>query len=173
MAMSERRANDEMRRFVRITFRLRFHTRVGQSILLTGNHGLLGDGKIDGAVPLQYVNEEFWEANTSFERKATGDGEIIYDYVLRNEDGSLVYDWGKDKRLTPALVLAEEVLIIDSWNNAGLYENAFYTVPFQEVLLKANFTKGPLAAPGLVSHIFRVKAPLLGQGQTLCLLGGA
>ena len=44
-------------------------------------------------------------------------------------------------------------------------------MPFQNVLLKANHTNVTIKPPKKVTHIFRVKAPLLVKGQTLCLLG--
>src|SRR5262249_55065609 len=65
-----------------------------------------------------------------------------------------------------------EALILDAWNFPGYYENAFYTEPFQKVLLAANHTPVETVAPVTATHIFRVKAPLLTKGRTLCLLGG-
>jgi hypothetical protein len=32
---------------MKLTFRLRFHTKVGQSLFLTGNHEIPGGGRID------------------------------------------------------------------------------------------------------------------------------
>ncbi|MDE3237047.1 MAG: 4-alpha-glucanotransferase, partial [Bacteroidota bacterium] len=65
------------------------------------------------------------------------------------------------------------VLIKDAWNFAGYFENAFYTEPFQKVLLKENHTAVKIAVPKKVTHVFKAKAPLLAKGQTLCLLGSA
>ncbi len=38
-------------------------------------------------------------------------------------------------------------------------------------MLKANYTEVNSSAPPAATHTFRVKAPLLAKGQTLCLLG--
>src|SRR6266481_3098385 len=113
--------------FVRVTFQLRFHTHFGQSILLTGNHELLGDSDIAKAIPLEYLNEQFWSVSIVLDRGAAPETDIIYSYVLRDPDGSMVYDWGRDRVINPARITTEELLIIDSWNHAGYYENAFYT----------------------------------------------
>ena len=51
-------------------------------------------------------------------------GGIVYNYLLKSEDGS-VSDWGGDKVITTASVSAEETMIIDSRNFAGYFENAF------------------------------------------------
>ncbi len=156
---------------MKLTFQLRFHTEFGQSLFLTGDHDLLGNGEVGKAVPLQYVNTELWQVTFSFARWMAREANISYGYVLRNADGSFGHDWGRDRVVNPAAFETEEVLIIDSWNDSSYYENAFYTEPFQHVLLKANHTEVRTARPARVTHIFKVKAPLLIRGQTLCLLG--
>jgi len=64
------------------------------------------------------------------------------------------------------------MVIIDSWNFTGFKENAFYTAPFDKVLLPKRLKE---VKSGLVdtksTHVFRVKAPLLDADQTICILG--
>ena len=162
---------------MRLTFKVRYHTNFGQSLLLTGDHELFGNGNIAKAIPLHYVGEQFWEATIVIPNTAVSDGAITYNYGLRNADGSLTYDWGKDKTISPTAFEKEELFVIDSWNHAGAFENAFYTEPFKNVLLKRD--NGP-ATPALLAaaeegasctHTFRVKTPLLADNQTLCILG--
>jgi 4-alpha-glucanotransferase len=156
---------------MKLIFRLRFHTKIGQSLFLTGDHPLLGVGRADRALPLQYLNAEFWQATLNLPAGQIPNAAIIYNYILRAADGSTVQDWGTDRVVNPASFKQEEILIIDSWNHAGAVENAFYTEPFKKVLLQPNHTEVRiLPAPG-ASHTFKVKAPLLLKGQTLCLLG--
>ena len=45
---------------MKIDFYLRFYTQPGQSIWLSGNYSVLGDGDPEKAYPLQYVSGEFW-----------------------------------------------------------------------------------------------------------------
>jgi 4-alpha-glucanotransferase len=154
---------------MKVTFRLRYHTQFGQSLYLTGKHPLLGDGDLEKAVPLQFLNEESWQVSLAWTPSA--DEQISYDYLLKNADGSVVQDWGRDRALVPAEFAGDELLVIDSWNDAGAVENVFYTEPFQSVLLADNFTEVHSPVPREVTHTFRVKAPLVGKGQTLCLCG--
>jgi 4-alpha-glucanotransferase len=156
---------------MRLILRVRFHTNFGQSLLVTGNHELFGNGDAEKALPLQYVNDELWQTTLLFMAGTAPNTEIVYNYILRNADGSLIWDWGSDKTLNPGSLTAEENLLIDSWNNASYPENAFYTEPFKNVLLKANRTEVPDQSAMAVTHTFKVKAPLLSKGQTLCLLG--
>src|SRR5882724_9563970 len=154
-----------------LTFRLRFHTRVGQSLFITGSHELLGGGAIENAVPLQYLNEEFWQATIVLADGAPADTTIIYHYILRNAGGSTVQDWGDDRAINPSSFKQGNVLIVDSWNPPGAIENAFYTEPFKNVLLKPDRTEVRIPAPPGATHTFKVKAPLLAKDKTLCLLG--
>ncbi|MEJ0089504.1 MAG: 4-alpha-glucanotransferase [Limisphaerales bacterium] len=156
---------------MKITFRLRFHTQVGQSLFITGNHKLLGGGKVERALPLQYLNAEFWQATVQFSDNATPATAIIYNYLLRNADGSTIQDWGNDRAVNRGSLKSDELLIIDSWNHAGAVENAFYTEPFKKVLLPANHSEVTAKATPGATHTFKVKAPLLLKGQTLCLIG--
>ena len=103
--------------------------------------------------------------------KTTVPNEITYRYLLRQPDGSFVEDWGQGRVINPASFTAEEVLIIDSWNEPGFIENAFYTEPFRDVLLKPSHSEFRVPSPGRITHVFKVKAPLLKRDQTLCLLG--
>ena len=156
---------------MKLTFQIRFHTQPGQSLWLTGNHPMLGDAREDRAIPMQYRDTEFWSVTFDLPGADAPDADIVYHYVLRNADGNATHDWGSDHRFNPASFKAETVSIIDAWNSASFFENAFYTEPFQRVLLKSNHTEVRVPAPVRVTHKFKVKAPLLEKGQTLCLLG--
>jgi 4-alpha-glucanotransferase len=155
---------------MRLVFRLRYRSQFGQSLWWAGGHPLPGDGKIEQPLPLEYLNEEFWQTSITVPPEAL-DTPISYDYMLRNADGSRVADWGCDRVLIPSEFGCDELLVIDSWNDTGAVANAFSTEPFQKVLLAAHFTDVPVPTPVDATHTFRVKAPLLAQGQTLCLLG--
>ena len=157
---------------MKLIFQLRFHTKPGQSLWLTGDHEIFGSGRAERAIPLQYLNPELWQATIHLPAGKTPDARISYHYLLRNADGSMVEDWD-DKRINPAFFRHDEVLVVDAWNRADFFENTFYTEPFRQVLLKANHTEMRVPAPEHPTHTFKVKAPLLARGQTLCLLGAS
>jgi 4-alpha-glucanotransferase len=157
---------------MRLTFQIRFSTRFGQSLWLSGNHEIFGDGDAERAIPLEYVNDQFWWVTFIIPKAAVPDAVISYNYVLREADGTLTHDWGRDRTVNFARFASDTILIVDTWNSAGTPENTFYTEPFREVLLKASQTEVLPPAPDKVSHVFKVKAPLLKKGETLCLLGG-
>ncbi|HTL16885.1 MAG TPA: 4-alpha-glucanotransferase [Patescibacteria group bacterium] len=156
---------------MRLTFQLRYHTLPGQSLLLTGDHELFGNDEIESAIPLDYLDSEFWRVSLVLPNAAVPDTSITYRYLLREADGTIKEDWANARTINPAAFKAEEVLIIDSWNHPGFPENAFYTEPFREVLLKSRHGEFRATAPAFFTHRFRVKAPLLDKDETLCLLG--
>lgn len=157
----------------KITFQIRFKTNYGQSLFVTGNHPLLGNNLVENALPLQYFNEEYWQLVIEQEGLHLIDKDITYHYILKNADGTINFDWGNDKIVNPSIISATELLIIDAWNHAGYFENSFYTEPFTQVLLKENFTPVKSTKPKTVTHILKVKTPLLLKGQTLCVSGSS
>ena len=148
-----------------VTFRLRFSTQPGQSLWLAGINPLP-----DHPIPLCFVDREFWEVTIPLTTPATK-AAVNYSYVLRESDGTEKTAWSPNRRLVPADFPGEELLVIDAWNDPGEFANTFYTEPFKKVLLAENFTETPVRPVAGSTHTFRVKAPLLTKGQTLCLLG--
>ncbi len=152
---------------VRIRFQLRYRTSFGQTLFITGNHPQLGMGNPDQALPMKYFNEESWYAELDIDAESAA---FTYNYLLKSADGSFTTDWGRDKTIDPSGVHAKDLLVMDAWNYAGYFENAFYTEPFERVLLHQRKAAKP-AAKKTVTHTFHVKAPLLQPHESLCLLG--
>ncbi len=158
---------------VKITFRLKFHSNYGQTICITGKHEIFGGNDLEKALPMQYLNEEFWTFTLVINISELPAEGAFYNYVLKNADGSLSFDWGNDKAIKKESLTSGEVLIVDSWNHAGFIENAFYTEPFKTVLLKNNAVLVSAKSSKSYTHIFRIKYPFLAKGQTLCVLGNS
>ncbi|MFM9577886.1 carbohydrate-binding module family 20 domain-containing protein, partial [Streptomyces turgidiscabies] len=77
---------------------IRFHTEFGQELFVIGNHPLLGDNDVRKAVPLSYFNEDFWYTTLEWPTDTPSNQTIVYNYVLKNTDGTTVIDWGTDKQ---------------------------------------------------------------------------
>lgn len=158
-------------RLQKLVFQLRFHTEFGQELFLTGDHPLLGDNHPAQALPMQYFDENHWYLVLDASSLADTDRKITYHYILRNADGTMLFDCGNDKYLHPSRISCQELVCLDTWNHAGYTENSFYTEPFREVLLKGHDTPVKTVIPKKTTHTLRVKTPLLPKGQTVCLLG--
>ena len=149
-----------------VEFRIRFSTEYGQSLYLIGESSLLGEMDVERAIPMEYLDREHWTVSLNLGEFKTP---VKYQYVLKQKDGSVEYDWGF-KTFDPTSFKSKNILVIDSWNHAGYYENVFYTEPFQEVLFGKS-TYNNSKPPKSITHRFQVKAPLLQNGEVICLLG--
>jgi 4-alpha-glucanotransferase len=195
-----------------LTFKVRFRAQSGQSLWVTGDHKLLGNGDPAKALPMQHLDDEFWQTTLEFQEGQEPEAMITYNYLLREVDGTVIYDSGNDKRVNPARLAAgdtrtlrrarsrrgneaeetpgnhsaslaqrrqlPDVVLADSWNSPARVDNTFYTEPFTNVLLPADselhgdeHEKMPSNGRP-ATHLFKVKAPLLAEGQSICLLGG-
>ena len=158
---------------IKFIFQLNFFTNPGENLYITGNHEILGNNDVAKALPLQYLNDYMWVASVDIEPASIPAKGIIYNYLVKYNDSSFIYDCGHDKKIDKSFLKYEEVLIADAWNHAGYFQNVFYTEPFQNILLKKNFTALKIKEPKKFTHIFRVKAPLLSAGETVCMSGAA
>ncbi len=156
---------------MKLHFYVRFHTKVGQTLHITGNIQELGSHNLAKALPMTWLNNDFWEA--TLEADLPRLAKIHYKYVLSYDDGFRVIEWGDDKSIEINRPGITEIQLVDSWNYAGEYENAFFTAPFQQTLLKENETRFKPKASKLFTHLFKVKAPLLQKNEVVCLCGGS
>src|ERR1700712_1637049 len=101
-----------------IHFYLKFYTRFGQALFVSGNIDELGNDKTEAAFPLKYLSHEFWEGSVIVSNKNEIE-KISYTYLLRNEDGTEVIDGETQRVINIAEVTAEEIVLSDAWNDAG------------------------------------------------------
>lgn len=160
-----------------LQFYLRFHTEFGQSILVSGNTDELGNDDESKALPMTYLNGDFWGITIDIKQKKLV--RLQYKYLLRTKEGEIIPEYGNDrsgdtgKNFTlPDAQPLNELQFLDTWNHAGEFENAFFTAPFQDILLSENATKTKVKPKGTATHIFKIKAPLLQKNEVICLSGG-
>lgn len=153
---------------MRIQFYLRFKTSYGQSLWISDN-GELGTDLIKDAIPMTYLNDEYWVANIKIDKKKADS--FHYKYILRQEDGEIVPESGTDRIIQFPEHGIKEIELIDTWNHAGEFENAFYAAPFADILLKRPTSKTAAKQKDKFTHIFKVKAPLLNSNEVVCIGG--
>lgn len=156
---------------MKLHFYVRFHTEPGQTLSVTGNIAALGNNSLTEALPMTWLNNDFWQVSADTDTAAMGS--IHYKYVLTYADGFKVVEWGNDKEINVNKKGVDEIQLVDRWNYAGEFENTFFTAPFQETLLRENETRVKAAAPKSFTHIFKVKAPLLQKHEVVCLCGSS
>ena len=148
--------------FMTIHFYLRYHTRLGESCLVS-----IGD---QAPVQLEYRNDEFWSGSLEVSPPSTTDA-LAYRYHVQHASGGLTTEWETERQLLIADMATDcQVQMLDYWNPAGAVENVFLTKPFQTVFLKNMVLETP-KKPASFTHLLRVKAPLLQGDEVICLAG--
>ncbi|NDD16079.1 MAG: 4-alpha-glucanotransferase [Chitinophagia bacterium] len=155
----------------KISFHLKYQTTYGQSIWIYGNHPLLGGGEKNNAIPLVYLNETYWVIHLEFP-KSDNIEKIIYHYLIKDDQQREIVEWGDDKTIDLVSISNDELVLIDTWNYAGQIENVFYTEPFTSTLLNEKVASASAKKiTKTKTHLFKVKAPLIKKGQSLCIIG--
>jgi 4-alpha-glucanotransferase len=157
---------------MKLQFYLRFYTEFGQSLWISGNIDELGNDDPSMALPMEYLDHEFWTASIEISKKKLPPEGVCYKYFLRTKEGEVVSEWGCDRVISLFRKDLDEIKAIDTWNHAGEFENSFFTTPFNNVLLKHALPKSKAKADKHFTHIFKLKAPLLKKNEVVCLLGG-
>lgn len=154
---------------MKINFLIRFSTKFGQNLSITGNIPALGVNNIERAFPMSYLNENYWQASIDIDPGAYEN--IEYRYIFHTETGENIFD-GEQERIISTNNNVKEISVIDSWSYAGSYELAFFTTPFQKIFFRE--PKGlSVPVPPKYTHLFKVKAPLLSENECVCLLGSS
>ena len=70
---------------MKLHFYVRFHTKVGQSLSVSGNIEELGNGNPANALAMTWLNNDFWEATAETDTSKVDT--IHYKYILAYDDG--------------------------------------------------------------------------------------
>ena len=157
-----------------LDFYIRFSTKYGQSLGVSGNADELGNDDPEQAFPLLYLNDQFWYGQVEIDPAKLA-GPLNYRYILRESDNGPMPEFGDDRVIDITNIKTENIILTDTWNDSGQIENVFYTSAFRDVLLKRKKTKdiADKKSKRNFTHEFRVKAPLLGEHEVLCMSGGS
>jgi 4-alpha-glucanotransferase len=153
---------------MKINFYIRYHTVFGEELFISGNNKFLGDNDPSNAVRLQWFNEDFWHVTIDFPEDF--DDTIHYRYILKDIKGVEIFDGEENRFIDLSVKKIRSYSVFDTWNAAGNVWNVFFTRAFRKVLLPP-VTKIKIPKQRSANHIFRVKAPLLKPGETICLCG--
>ncbi|MFV0606672.1 MAG: 4-alpha-glucanotransferase [Niabella sp.] len=156
---------------MKIHFFVRFHTKFGENLFMSGNSIGLGSLNTHSVVPMRFMNSEYWKLEVEIDPSTVEGDVLIYKYLLKNKEGELISEYGYDRTIHLRAIKENKVLkVYDVWNFSGTYDNVFFTSPFKKILLPAtNGITGILDTAA--THLFKIKAPLLKKGEIVCLLG--
>ena len=152
-----------------VHFYIRYSTKPGQSLHITGNVIELGSNSTINAIELNYGNADFWDVK--LELNTYKINILRYKYILKETGLDDVVEYGDDRCIDLKKYNQRVLTIIDTWQTEADYRNNFYTKAFEQVLLKNDTqpTKGKKEKS--FTYEFRVKMPILQPNQVLCIAG--
>lgn len=152
-----------------IHFKIPYFTHWGQQIYVKGNIPELGNNETDKGLLLHFTFPENWIGEV--EIVGNKPIEFSYKYFLYDENvNEWKEEWIEDRNIALDPSKSDHFFCFDFWNNPGSIENVFYTAPFKNVFFRQNISLN-LSSPQDYTHIFRIKVPLLQEGQVPCLIG--
>ena len=63
-----------------IHFYIKYHTKPGQALFISGNNDVLGNNDATKALALSYLNSDYWHAKIEF--PVDFDDTVLYKYFL-------------------------------------------------------------------------------------------
>jgi len=156
---------------LKVHFYIRFYTRPGESLHVSGNIDELGNDDLHKTFALEWLDSQFWHGSINVD--TTRVTKIHYTYIFRNGNGEMLPEGCRNRVIDVSKTGIEEIRLTDTWNHSGDFENVFFTDPFRKVLLKENLGKTKSKSPKNFTHIFRVKAPLIKKHETVFISGNS
>ena len=154
---------------MRVQFYVRFHTKFGEGLYISGNANALGNLDTQSAVAMQYMSNDYWKLETEIDE--VDGGMLRYKYFFRDSNGEWLPESGYNRTIGMVQEKGIDVVkVYDVWNYSCAFDNAFFTSPFKDVLLHQP-TQLKIKMPQKATHIFKIKAPLLQKDEVVCISG--
>jgi 4-alpha-glucanotransferase len=151
--------------------RMKFHffiqcsTKWGETLSLYLGNGQEDDHK---EFAMAYFDEQFWHIELDLLKEQLP---FSYFYAKKDASGIMEYDGEKQHEIKVFPASKSIVTVIDEWIGAGHPAHVFYTQPFSVFQQMEKHLAPGTRQPKGFTHCFRAKAPLLGEHETLCLVG--
>ena len=146
-------------------FFLKFSSSFGETLFVSGNHEIIGNDHLEYALPLTYLNKDYWYGRIEFPDNPV---EISYKYLLKDAKGLLIIEGERDRKFS---FIKDKITLIDTWNHAGEIKNVFYTLPFTETLLASPKSPNTIDTSLTKFVDFKIKAPVLEKNECVCIIG--
>jgi 4-alpha-glucanotransferase len=122
---------------MKLSFKIDYQTTWGELLFVTGSSQQLGEWDLNRAFPMKNQFPGEWEA--TFE---SDPGPFEYKYLVKNQDGAFLYEWGPSRKVDTQGDETDEVRFRDFWRAEKDPDNALYAAAFQNVLLKRPPSQG-------------------------------
>jgi len=149
---------------IKIDFYIRYRTNFGEAVFVTGNLPVLCNEIHSHALPMTYLNDDFWHVSIKAE---THNIELIeYQYSVSRPDNTERKLSQKYNLKPPA---SKNSIVVDEWLDRHAAGEVFFSAPFSKVFYKQH--KQARQKKSSFTHIFKIKAPLIQAEDSICLTG--
>ena len=150
---------------MKIIFNVNYKTQWGESLYVVGNCKELGEGDVSKALKMALQSYDQWTLTI---KKADEEADFCYTYLVKKENGSVRYEWGKPHEFIGSKGVKSYELL-DKWNDQP--ENkAFFSSAFTEGIFSRKRDK-QLQRPECGGVIMRVFAPVVKSDEVLAISG--
>jgi 4-alpha-glucanotransferase len=124
---------------MQLSFKINFQTAWGESLFIAGSTAQFGKWDPYKAIPMKNQFPGEWQVNLE-----TNLDYLEYKYLLLNNQGKFIWEWGGNRCLSSSLEQKEQIRLRDFWRSSSDPENALFTSAFQKVLFKRQTTSSSI-----------------------------
>ena len=149
---------------MKITFRIRYRTRWGESLYVSGDVAQLGLNEIHSARQMHLDGADLWELEIEVPEGTA----VKYQYIVKSDDAPWRFEWGGKHTVAPAKGV-RKVVIEDAWQDIP-HDKPYYSSAFVDGMLGRVCRDEALnPAPGAIN--VRVLAPMIEPDEVLAVAG--
>lgn len=150
----------------KITFRINFHTRWGESLFISGSHNELGQWNAVEALPMYHNGDGEWEASIVLNTNTVFD----YKYLVKNGEQSSHWEGGKNRRFENGSHNLVEIR--DQWRPQADPDSAFQTQVFTKVLMPPPVSELKISLKDYKRQVqFCLRETRIPKGKTVAIIG--
>lgn len=150
---------------MKLELNIDYRTRWGETLYVTGNIAALGNGDETKAAKMTLEGYERWKLTLDLPEKTR---RFDYRYIVKNDNGQILREWGKDHTLFVAPDV-REARVYDRWQERA-WDVPFYSSAFVDCISRHDHRDEPaVAQAGTLT--MRAWAPMLGQDESLGIAG--
>jgi 4-alpha-glucanotransferase len=97
---------------LKVHFYIRYYTRPGESLHVTGNIEELGNNDLHKTFDLVWLDNQFWHGTINVD--PTSVTKIHYTYIFRNENGEMLPEGCRSRVIDVSKTGVEEIRLTDS-----------------------------------------------------------
>ncbi len=153
---------------MKLQFSTNYQTVPGQRIAVCGSSVFLGDWDSQKAFNLNYSSNGKWSGVLDFKEPIT---ELEYKYVLINEDGSNVWEWGANRKISLKGSGKKPIILVESWRAPSNEEKVFFSSAFHKAIMKPNINFKTKKSRAKKVLQFKIQVPRIGENYRVCLIG--